>query len=679
MRRDDLDSVLEKLRPVIGGMADAFWLGALLDPDRRRDTEAVARAMAAELLDESYQKKHILLEPPPSNGADGPHRLGEVVYAGRSTCPFGLRKHELPQHVLIIGRTGAGKTNLAHLLLCEMLRSGIPFMVLDWRLSYRDLGGMIDGRKVRVCRPGEDESLSFNPFAPPPRLTRMQREAYTRDVVSTICTTYLPGNQLLSTRGAEHLILRAIESLRETGREPATSNDIRWQIEGRPIRSREQDWQVSALAVLHRLTTGPVGQLLNCTGPGLTTLLDRPVVLELDALGSESDRALLMHTLLLWLYYHRLSEGKSSSLRHLLVVEEAHNVFLRTKGSQTIPDAMIRQMRDLGQGLVLLDQNPSLLSVPALGNTGTTFCMNLKHGDDIAAAGKSLSLPREDWENIGKLPMGQAIVRVQGRWPKPFLVRVPEFERRPDNAPESVPDTDGTDSLRRKVDELQRAVNEALRALPEEDREKDGNVGIGMKERQLLQDVAEHPLATVTERYRRLGWSAHTGTRTKKDLLYKGVLVQKDIPVPKGSVALLSPTAVGKSVMETSGFWPRHLPKNASLQHEYYRLLLRRRLEANGYSVEDEVRLDEGGAVDLVATRNSEKIAVEIETGKSDAARNVEKCLRAGFPRIVVVTSDTATRDRIRISLPDPRSSNMKLLTLREFLSARTATGNGHF
>ena len=122
--------------------------------------------------------------------------------------------------------------------------------------------------------------------------------------------------------------------------------------------------------------------------------------------------------------------------------------------------------------------------------------------------------------------------------------------------------------------------------------------------------------------------------------------------------------------METSGIHPRHLPKNASPQHEYYRLLVRRKLEEDEYSVEDEVSLDEGGAVDMVATRSGERIAVEIETGKSDAAHNVEKCLRIGFPRIVVITSDAATRERIRTSLSGLPSSTVKLLTLREFLSA---------
>ena len=64
MYPDEFKSLLAKLRPVIGEMADAFWLTAVLDPARQKDIHAVAQAMAAELLDESYTSTHILLEPP---------------------------------------------------------------------------------------------------------------------------------------------------------------------------------------------------------------------------------------------------------------------------------------------------------------------------------------------------------------------------------------------------------------------------------------------------------------------------------------------------------------------------------------------------------------------------------------------------------------------------------------
>ena len=76
---------------------------------------------------------------------------------------------------------------------------------------------------------------------------------------------------------------------------------------------------------------------------------------------------------------------------------------------------MLRQMRDLGEAPILFDQDPSLLSTLALGNTGVTICLNLKHGEDVEVAGKALTLPRENWEYIGRFPGEHAIVKVQDR------------------------------------------------------------------------------------------------------------------------------------------------------------------------------------------------------------------------------------------------------------------------
>jgi len=97
-------------------------------------------------------------------------------------------------------------------------------------------------------------------------------------------------------------------------------------------------------------------------------ILQRPAILEVDSLGSETDRAFFTQALLLWLFYHRLAEGKSATSKHVVVVEEAHNLFLRRSGvDQSVHDLMLRQMRGLGEGLVLLDQCPSLLTTAALG------------------------------------------------------------------------------------------------------------------------------------------------------------------------------------------------------------------------------------------------------------------------------------------------------------------------
>jgi len=47
---------------------------------------------------------------------------------------------------------------------------------------------------------------------------------------------------------------------------------------------------------------------------------------------------------------------------------------------------LFRQCRELGIGIIVLDQHPHLLSAAALGNTYTTICLNQKDPNDINKA-----------------------------------------------------------------------------------------------------------------------------------------------------------------------------------------------------------------------------------------------------------------------------------------------------
>ncbi len=87
----------------------------------------------------------------------------------------------------------------------------------------------------------------------------------------------------------------------------------------------------------------------------------------------------------------------------------------------------------------------------------------------------------------------------------------------------------------------------------------------------MLVDIAKHPLAVVTERYKRIVWSAHTGNEIKKKLLKKGFIGYEKLSVPRGSVTLLKLTANGMKLIEPLGIKVKRLPKNASLEHEYYK------------------------------------------------------------------------------------------------------------
>ena len=64
--------------------------------------------------------------------------------------------------------------------------------------------------------------------------------------------------------------------------------------------------------------------------------------------------------------------------------------------------------------------------------------------------------------------------------------------------------------------------------------------------------------------------------------------------------------------------------------------------EKLGYTVLQEYHIESDGAVDLLAERQGERIAIEVETGKSNIKANLTKVRDAGFDRLVFVGTSPA-------------------------------------
>ncbi|MCK4624732.1 MAG: hypothetical protein KAV00_05430 [Phycisphaerae bacterium] len=101
-------------------------------------------------------------------------------------------------------------------------------------------------------------------------------------------------------------------------------------------------------------------------------------------------------------------------------------------------------------------------------------------------------------------------------------------------------------------------------------------------------------------------------------------------------------------------------------EHRYCCKMLAERLKAKGYEVAEEFPIGGGKTIDLVATRDGKRIAFEIETGKSDAAANVRKCLAAGMDKVVVVATCKMASQKIGAEVMN--HSKVKLLTTRDLL-----------
>jgi len=77
--------------------------------------------------------------------------------------------------------------------------------------------------------------------------------------------------------------------------------------------------------------------------------------------------------------------------------------------------------------------------------------------------------------------------------------------------------------------------------------------------------------------------------------------------------------------------------KAGSWEHEYWKHRVGEYYRKKGYRVTFEYKIGSGMSVDVVAEKDGKKIAIEIETGKSDSIYNIRKDLEAGFAAVWVV------------------------------------------
>ena len=92
------------------------------------------------------------------------------------------------------------------------------------------------------------------------------------------------------------------------------------------------------------------------------------------------------------------------------------------------------------------------------------------------------------------------------------------------------------------------------------------------------------------------------------------------------------------------------IPQHGSIVHEYWKRYYAQRFKEQGYKVELEVpRLS--GRTDVVVSKDNRRIAVEIETGKSDFIRNIRQDLTAKYDKIIVVATNKTAFAKIEKAL----------------------------
>ena len=99
--------------------------------------------------------------------------------------------------------------------------------------------------------------------------------------------------------------------------------------------------------------------------------------------------------------YRMSSDCMNSDLKHVTVLEEAHNILKRTSTEQSSEGAnligksvemlanSIAEMRTYGEGFIIADQSPNMLDMSAIRNTNTKIVLRLPDYNDRELVGRA--------------------------------------------------------------------------------------------------------------------------------------------------------------------------------------------------------------------------------------------------------------------------------------------------
>ena len=379
-----------------------------------------------------------------------PIEFGNVMHMGKeepTKMKFDLDR--FAAHCFICGAAGSGKSNTTYNLLDLFNSNGIPFLVIEpAKGEYKTEFGAMPGIQVFTCKPDGFRMLNINPFEFHKNVHIKEHLAYLNSVISACWPLYGPMPAMLKDAFEEAYIscgwdLELSQRIVRTGKKFPTFADVLPALEriiDESTYSGESkgDYKGALSMRVKMLMNGFEGQIFgSAEGIPDSELFEQSAVVDLSSIGNPETRALIMGVLIIRLREYRFATQKeaNSSLQHVTVLEEAHNILKRcshesSQDSGNVQGASvsmlvdcIAEMRSSGEGFLIIDQSPGAVDEAALKNTAIKIVMRLPEKKDCEAIGATLSLREDQMMELSRFDRGVAAVYHEG-WDETVLGRM---------------------------------------------------------------------------------------------------------------------------------------------------------------------------------------------------------------------------------------------------------------
>ena len=353
-------------------------------------------------------------------------------------------------HCFVTGSTGSGKSNTTYQLIYQFLKyqnEGVRFLVIEpAKGEYKDEFCKLDGINIFTTNPSIGEMLKLNPFRfNYPEIHILEHLDRLIEIFNACWEMYAAMPAILKD---------AVERIYvDKGWDLLNSEFIG---EGQPVYPTFEDLMLTLPKVIDNsgysadtkgdyvgalvtrvtsLTNGISGQIFcDCYDIDDKVMFDENTIIDLSRVGSSETKSLIMGILVLKLSEYRMAtrEGANSKLKHVTIMEEAHNLLKNSSGGETstvIKKSVemicnnIAEMRTYGEGFIIVDQSPSAVDIAAIKNTNTKIIMRLPEKNDREAVGNAVGLNEEQIKELSKLNQGKAVV-MQNNWLEAVLTSI---------------------------------------------------------------------------------------------------------------------------------------------------------------------------------------------------------------------------------------------------------------
>lgn len=362
----------------------------------------------------------------------------------------------LNSHLFVTGSTGTGKSNTIYKLIEQItvVDSDISFMVVEpAKGEYKHAFYKHPRIKTEVygTNPKKSKLIKINPFSFPEDIHVLEHIDRIIEIFNVCWPMYAAMPAILKNaviksyekcgwdmthscvNGHEvsyPCFADVLECINEILNSSAFSED------------NKGDYIGALCTRVESLTTGINGQIFCNNELSDYQLFDKNVIVDLSRVGAVETKSLIMGILVIKLQEYRMaSEMKpNQSLKHIMVLEEAHNLLKKTSTEQSADSSnlvgksvemitnAIAEMRTYGEGFFIVDQAPNLLETAVIRNTNTKIVLRLPEEQDRVVVGKSMALTDEQILELSKLEKGCAVV-YQNDWEEAVLCQFGKYHK----------------------------------------------------------------------------------------------------------------------------------------------------------------------------------------------------------------------------------------------------------